>query len=115
MQVTIDYRFTSLNEYISAERANRFMAAEIKKRETEIARLSAIGYRPVTVYPVEIICQWFRQDQRTDPDNIEFAVKFILDGFVKAGLLKNDSWKFIKSISHEFDLASHDYVIVNIS
>lgn len=114
MQVTIEHRFTSLNEYILAERTSRFRAADIKKRETEIARLSVIGSRPIALYPVEIICQWFRTDQRTDPDNIEFAVKFILDGFVKAGLLKSDGWKFIKSISHEFTLASHDYVIVDI-
>lgn len=114
MQVTIDYRFTSLNEYIKAERTHRFKAAEIKKQGTEIARLSAIGYRPITIYPVEITCLWFRTDQRTDPDNIEFSIKFILDGFVKAGLLKNDGWKFIKSISHNFELADRDYVIVDI-
>ncbi len=114
MQVTIDYRFTSLNDYITAERTSRYAAAEIKKRETEIARLSAISFRPLKAYPVDVTCLWFRKDQRTDPDNIEFSIKFILDGFVQSGLLQSDGWKFIKSISHRFELAERDYVIVDI-
>jgi len=115
MQITIDYKFTSLNDYIAAERTNRYIAADIKKRETEIARLSAIGKDTRTLfYPVEISCLWFRKDQRTDPDNIAFGIKFILDGFVKANLLKGDNWKFIKGIGHSFYLAEYDYVIVDI-
>lgn len=115
MQVTIDYRFTTLNEYISAERANKFAASQIKKRETYAAELAASGKQLRTVYPVDVVFQWFVKSTRTDPDNIAFGAKFILDGFVKAGLLENDSWKFIKSISHEFNVSDDDYVIVDIS
>lgn len=115
MQINIDYRFTSLNDYISAERANRYAAAKIKETETEIARLSALNKSNRTlVYPVDINCTWFRKDARTDPDNISFGIKFILDGFVKAGLLKGDNWKFIKHIGHGFEISNYDYVIVDI-
>ncbi len=79
-------------------------------------RLSALNKDNRTlVYPVELSFFWFRKDQRTDPDNIAFSAKFILDGFVQAGLLKSDGWKFIRSIHHEFDLSIRDYVIVNIN
>lgn len=115
MKVTIDYRFTTLNEYIDAERTNKFAAVQIKKRETQVAQLAAGGLELRTPYPVEILCRWFTKSTRTDPDNIAFGIKFILDGFVKSGLLKDDSWKFIKSITHEFNESTQDYVIVDIS
>lgn len=118
MQVNIDYRFTSLNDYVAAERTNRHIAAKIKREETEIARLAAFGKQPIGgkfVYPVEIVCQWFRKDGRSDPDNIAFSIKFILDGFVLAGLLQSDGWKYIKNIRHEFNKSLDDYVIVDIT
>ena len=115
MQIIIDYRFTSHNDYIAAERTNKYICAEIKKRETEVARISALNQDgSKLVYPVEISCTWFRTDARTDPDNIEFAIKFILDGLVKARFLMNDNWNCIKKISHEFELSDRDYVIVNV-
>lgn len=115
MQITIDHRFTTLNEYILAERGNRFAAAKIKEQETEVARLAALGhiFTPVS-YPVIVNCQWFRRDKRTDPDNIQFGIKFILDGFVKAGVLAGDNWKFIKEINNHFSESNFDFVIVNI-
>jgi len=113
-QVTIEYRFASLNEYINAERSNKYFASVIKKRETEVARLNSNGIAPVTTYPVDITFQWFCKKSRTDPDNISFAQKFILDGFVASGLLKDDSWKFVSSLKHEFNESELDYVIVNI-
>ena len=112
-EILIEHRFTSLNDYIEAERSNKYIAAHIKKNETEIARVSALT-SGVTIdrYPVSILFQWHRTDQRTDPDNIQFGAKFILDGLVKAGVLENDSWKHIKGIQHEFFLSAHDYVTV---
>lgn len=112
MKIIIDYRFTTLNEYIDTERANKFAAAKIKERDTHAAQLAANGKESFMVYPVKIVCHWFLKSTRTDPDNIAFGIKFILDGFVKAGLLKGDGWKFIKSITHEFSVDTQDYVIV---
>lgn len=114
MQITIDYKFTTLNEYIDAERSNKFAASVIKRRETEVAKLSSSGKRQLKAYPVDVTFQWFMSSTRTDPDNIAFAEKFILDGFVASGLLKDDSWKFIASLKHEFNKSEKDYVIVDI-
>lgn len=114
MQVQIDYRFVSLNDYISAERTNRHIAAKIKKTETEAAQKSASDSLHVRVYPVDVVFQWFRSDRRTDPDNIAFAQKFIFDGLVLAGVLRDDTWKSIASIKHEFNVSDRDYVIIDI-
>ena len=111
----MDYLFTTLNPYIDAERASLYMAAEIKKRETWMAKLLANGARQIKAYPVDIVFQWFCTSTRTDPDNIAFAQKFILDGLVKAEVLKDDSWKYIASLKHEFNKSDTDYVIVDIS
>ena len=112
--VYIDYRFTTLNDYISAERANKYAAANIKKQETEIARLLALDVKPVEHYPIDITFVWFRKDERTDPDNIQFGAKFILDGFVQAGFLKGDNWKYIEAIHHRFVKYTSDCVNVII-
>ena len=37
--IYFDYKFTTLNEYINAERSNRYKAAGIKQRETNYTYL----------------------------------------------------------------------------
>jgi len=115
MIVTIDFRFTTLNEYILAERTHYRKAAAIKKSETEVARLAVLNKHAVSMYPLDVVCRWFRVNERTDPDNIAFGIKFILDGFVDAGVIAGDAWKHIRSIRHEFHTASYDYVVVELS
>lgn len=39
---------------------------------------------------------WMEKNRRRDPDNIAAAKKFVLDGMVQAGLLKNDGWSQVK-------------------
>lgn len=115
MKITIPYDFTTLNEYISAERSHRYLAAEIKKRETEMARMYGLQSGcQAQKYPVSIICHWYKTDARTDPDNIQFGIKFILDGFVLAGVLRADNWKAISKTSNTFELSNRDYVVVEI-
>ena len=51
---------------------------------------------------VNITIKWYEPDSRRDIDNIASGVKFILDALVNAGTIKDDSQKYVKSISHEF-------------
>jgi len=40
--------------------------------------------------------EWIEKDKRRDPDNIAAGGrKLILDGLVKAGVLKGDGWRFV--------------------
>lgn len=114
MKVTIGYRFTSLNDYIRIERGNRHVAAKVKKEETEAARLHVLDRQPIREYPVIVSFTWHRKNERTDPDNIAFAAKFILDGFVQAGVLRGDTWKDVSEIHHTFRKSSSDCVTVEI-
>lgn len=105
---------TTLNEYSNAERTNRYEAAEIKKVETERVRLACLGVLPIEKYPVRISFMWLCPNKRTDPDNIAFAKKFILDGLQKAGVLKNDSWDYVNGFSDTFNISPAGHVGVNV-
>lgn len=92
MTLTIPGELINLNDYIDAERTNRFIAAKIKREETERVAWVAKGARlpTITTYPVTIGFHWITKDARVDCDNVCFARKFILDGLVMAGVLTND-------------------------
>lgn len=94
LQFIFNGEFTDLNTYIRAERSNRFMAAKIKKMETERAAWEVIQ-SDKAVGKAVISFDWYTKDERKDPDNISFAKKFLLDGMVMAGLLENDTRKCI--------------------
>jgi hypothetical protein len=90
----------TLNEYIKTERNNRYQAGATKTSQTLIcwkyARDSNLKLNGL--FDLEI--NWFVKDYRTDSDNIFFAVKFILDGIVKAGVLPGDSRRYVRNIYH---------------
>ena len=49
---------------------------------------------------------------RKDPDNVDFARKFLLDGMVTAGLLCNDSRKEIASLHSLYTVTDTPHVEV---
>ena len=102
MKYAIKEHLITLNEYINAERKNKFLAAKLKKQNTLICKLYANKLKnkinPNGLYDLQIT--WNVLNNRQDADNIYFAVKFILDGLVGAGILKNDGRKNIRNISH---------------
>jgi len=112
----ITQELCTLNEYTDAERKNRYAAAKIKKDNTKICTVAAMAVKPFTysekLYDVEI--EWYVTNNRKDPDNIYFGVKFILDGLVKAGVLKNDGRQNIRHISHKIFTADKYCVLVEL-
>ena len=105
MRLTIPGELVDLNTYINAERSNRYAGAKIKQEMTDYITLLAkqlkIKNRPIGT-PVRLIYHWYCKDKRKDKDNIAFAKKFIQDGLVNAGVLKNDGWNDIEGFSDEF-------------
>jgi Holliday junction resolvase RusA-like endonuclease len=110
MNIFIPGEFTTANEYIAATNANRYEGAKIKKIETNRVMRECHFQRipPISVYPVALIFTWIRISKRSDPDNIAFAVKFVLDGLQKAGVLKQDTWKSVSAIIHQFKIDKND-------
>lgn len=101
-KIVLDGEFTDLNTYIETERKNKYAAANLKDYETERVAWLVNNMPPVEKYPVDLTLFWYCKNRRKDPDNIAFAIKFLLDGLQSGGVLKNDGWKQINSICHIF-------------
>lgn len=98
----------SLNEHDNANRANRFGGASMKKKATyacEIYTRNAMneGFK-LEKAPANLKITWYAKDGRKDKDNIAFAVKYIFDGMVNAGLIENDGWKQIGNWVNIFEV-----------
>lgn len=104
---TIPGHLMGLNEYTTLNRSKRGHVLASKAKREQEARVSeaidATGARSFDG-PIELIVSWY-DGTRRDPDNVEFAVKFILDAMVSAGVIPDDSRKYVKAIRHQlFDL-----------
>ena len=109
MKIIIPGEFTTLNEYIDAERGNKFAAAELKKQETLRVEMETLDIDcPRFNYPLDLTVFWYRRNRRSDPDNVSFAIKFILDGLQQSEILDGDGWKHINSICHVFVIDKDD-------
>lgn len=93
--VTIKGSMPGMNEFIKAMQQHRLIGAKMKQEQTYIAKLAALKAVRFNG-PVTFVFTWFEKDERRDPDNVVFAKKFILDGIVAAGVIPNDTRKYVK-------------------
>ena len=107
-------RFPTLNEYINIERGNKIASAKLKKDCTEQVywQCKELNAKSVTGM-VDVHFEWHAKG-RHDPDNIDFARKFILDGLVMAKVIKDDSQQYIGYLSSEIVKDAEDYVVVSL-
>jgi Holliday junction resolvase RusA-like endonuclease len=104
MKFTIPGELCDLNTFIKAANASRWGANEIKQVETTrcatMARNARLG--AVLGYPVRVLFAWYSKDKRKDLDNICYSKKFVLDGLVQAGVLEDDSRKYVSGFADSF-------------
>jgi Holliday junction resolvase RusA-like endonuclease len=98
----IDGRMPGLNDYVLRERSNRFAGAAMKRAQTDRAAAAARGL-PAFHGPVTVSFTWVEKNRRRDPDNVAFAKKFVLDGLVRAGVIENDSPRYVRGLSDRFE------------
>lgn len=90
-----------MNQIIAKSKQHFAVYSKMKKKYTELVMECAEGLPVIESANFHII--WYAKDKRKDPDNIAAGgTKVILDGLVDSGILKNDGWKEIQSISHTF-------------
>ena len=104
-----------MNEYISAERSNRYRAANIKRKTQDELNLyirheinAGRLHRHEKPCTLEIV--WTEKNNRRDADNIEFATKFIQDALVEMGVFPDDNRKYITGHTHRV-VTGDDYSI----
>ncbi len=98
--------FTALNEYINLCRQNKYEAHEVKISETDRVVWECKAKR-LLPFPgmVHISYAIYTKNRKHDPDNMLLTIKFINDGLVRAGVIKNDTMNYvtIKNISVQND------------
>jgi Holliday junction resolvase RusA-like endonuclease len=104
MKLTIPARLPGLNEMMDAARSNRYESAAMKKENTQLVAWCAKAARLPRMERVDLIFTWYEPHRQRDKDNIMAGQKFVLDGLVEAGVLKNDGWKQVGDITHRFRL-----------
>ena len=87
-------RFPSLNDYLRI-RNPRQRAALKRELDHRVAwAAKEAGVRPVKRFMVRVV--WFEPNARRDWDNVRSGIKFVLDGLVAAGVIKDDSRKYVE-------------------
>jgi Holliday junction resolvase RusA-like endonuclease len=105
LKFVIPYALPGLNDYIKAERGNRFSAAKMKREAEEALELLAKSQlrHASADPPVFMEYLWVEKDRRRDKDNVSsLGRKFIQDALVRAGVLRGDGWSDISGFSDKF-------------
>lgn len=93
-----------MNEMILMARGNRYASNKQKQKYTDLVAWRARGAKLPQMQRIDVSIFWYEPDRRRDKDNIMAGTKFVFDGLVRAGVLKNDGWREIGDISHSFDV-----------
>ena len=96
----------SLNKFLmrlvhSQPQTREFFPMKAKKDLVEHVRreIKRLEPEPVTQFPVHVILEIYREDDRArDIGNYGILEKFTTDVVVKAGILKDDSHKYITAV-----------------
>lgn len=99
---TIKGSLPDMNTIVKKSKSHYMSYANMKKDYTALVQMSANGLSKVEKANFDIT--WYCKDKRKDKDNVMSGAKFIFDGLVKAGILKNDGWKEIGDIRHRFEI-----------
>lgn len=102
--VVVPGEMPGMNEIIAAAKSHFGAYATMKTTYTHAVAWAAKAARVPRLRRAMVFCHWLVKDQRHNPDNIQAAIKFVLDGLVVAGVLPNDGWRQIEGIGHAFDV-----------
>lgn len=100
----------TMNEIIRVARSNKYASAKLKKHWTAQAAAEATGKRRFKG-KVWMTWLWHIKNLSRDEDNLASARKFLCDGLVGAGVIKNDNCRIIMTpVIHWHFPASEDSV-----
>ena len=104
MTFEIPGKLPGMNEIIRAAKCGkkRYQPyAAMKHEYTDMITWLAKKLPPYDA--VNVVITWHEPDNRRDIDNIAAGgTKFIMDALVQAGVIMDDSQRYVKSISHRF-------------
>ncbi|NES89284.1 hypothetical protein [Okeania sp. SIO2B9] len=96
----------TLNKIISSARRSIYASSSEKRKWTQELALMSSALQPYGENKVWLCFNWRVFNENRDPDNIAAAAKYIMDGLVAAGVLPDDSLRYIGSpVLHYYDKA----------
>lgn len=103
MKFYIEGRLPGLNDMIDAAKRGKGKYQPYSMMKQTYTDMVAWLAKKLPKYEqVNIIITWYEPNEKRDPDNIMAGQKFILDALVHAGVIPNDSQKYIQGILHRF-------------
>ena len=98
-------RLPGLNEIIAAAKQGRgkYQPYALMK-EQYTSEIGWLAKKLPRYSRVDITITWYEPNLRRDLDNITGGQKFILDGLVRGGVIRDDSQRYINSIEHRFEV-----------
>ena len=103
--LVIPTRLNNLNDYITADRTNRYKGAAMKARNEALVKIAIKQQlRGLRIEkPVFMEYRWYEKNRWRDLDNISsFGRKVIQDALVQTRVLVNDGWNEIVGFSDQF-------------
>jgi Holliday junction resolvase RusA-like endonuclease len=108
----VEGKVPSFNQLIYFTKRSWAQYSNLKRTWTEKVSLSCIQQEIPSFNTVHLDITWIEKTKRRDPDNIAYAVKFILDGMTKAKVIPSDKWDIVRGISHSFTIGKkHSFVV----
>lgn len=102
MKIVIPGELPTMNEIVSASKKHWAKYSSMKRTYTRLVALHALKLPKLD--KVDVTITWICKNRRQDKDNITAGQKFIFDGLVEAGVLKNDGWAQIGNVIHRFEI-----------
>ncbi len=89
-------RFPGLNEYVAACKVPQARARMKRECDARVVSACRAASCPRMAPPVAVTVDCYEADARRDADNVQgMARKFVLDGLQAAGVLGNDSRRWV--------------------
>ena len=117
-RLIIHGRMPGLNDYIAAERSNRYQAAKMKHEwQTLVCHEIRNQLKGVKlIEPVFLAYTFYEPNKRRDHDNVSgFAHKVIQDALVQMGVLRDDGWDYVAGFVDWFRLDKKEpHIVVDV-
>lgn len=98
-------RLPGMNEMINANRTNRFLGAKVKSgwmHELAMELAAQAKGEKMRRHATAYLCFWEKDNRRDDDNVIGGGCKIILDALTNAGIIEDDSPKYLHVIAERF-------------
>ena len=103
-KLIIKGELAAANEITNKNRVNKYAGAKLKRNNTDLIYYECLAQKLKPFNnQIDLDITFHCKNKRKDKDNIlSGAIKVILDGMIKAGIIVNDGWKEIGKFNFEF-------------